>query len=68
MKSIDAIIPLFNCKHYIKESIQSIQSQTYSVNKIIVVDDGSTDNSASIVELLAKQEPKFCCCAGQIMD
>jgi len=59
MKSIDAIIPLFNCEHYIKESIQSIQSQTYPVNKIIVVDDGSTDNSASIVECLAKQDPKI---------
>lgn len=59
MKTIDAVIPLFNCEQYIAISIQSIQSQTYPVNKIIVVDDGSTDNSAATVENIAKEDSRI---------
>jgi glycosyltransferase involved in cell wall biosynthesis len=47
---ISIVIPLYNRADYIERALQSVQHQTYSRYEIIVVDDGSTDNGASLVE------------------
>lgn len=43
------IVPAYNREHYIKETLDSILSQTHPPAEIIVVDDGSTDGTASLV-------------------
>lgn len=43
------IIPLYNKENAIKDTIESVLKQTYPNFEIVVVDDGSTDRSASIV-------------------
>jgi glycosyltransferase involved in cell wall biosynthesis len=43
------IIPLYNKAAYIEKAIQSVLSQTYQAFELIVVNDGSTDDSMSIV-------------------
>lgn len=52
MKLISIIIPLYNKEKYIKSVIESVLKQSFKDFEIIVVDDGSTDNSASIVEAI----------------
>lgn len=44
------IIPLYNKAPYVRKALESIVSQTYKDWELIVVDDGSIDNSASICE------------------
>jgi len=44
------ILPVYNCESYIKDAIESILDQTYKNFELIVVDDGSTDNSFKIIE------------------
>ncbi len=46
---ISVIIPNFNNGHYLGNAIQSVLSQTYNNFEIIVIDDGSTDNSRQVV-------------------
>ena len=46
---ISVIIPLYNKEAYISETLHSVLSQTYDKFEVIVVDDGSTDNSLQVV-------------------
>ncbi|GAB1545269.1 hypothetical protein NUACC21_79450 [Scytonema sp. NUACC21] len=47
---VSVIIPCFNAEKWISEAIDSCLQQTYSNVEIIVVDDGSTDNSLEIIK------------------
>ena len=52
-------MPVFNGAKYIKESIQSVLNQTFSNFELIVVDDGSTDESAEIVRSFSDKRIRF---------
>ena len=55
------IIPLYNKAPYIRKALESVFAQTYTDYELIIVDDGSSDNSASIAEELlasSKSSPK----------
>ena len=47
---ISVIIPSYNCEKTIRQSIDSVLSQTGAEIEIIVVNDGSTDNTEKILE------------------
>ena len=53
------VIPLYNKQNSIAATLQSVLEQTYTNYEIIVVDDGSTDDSARVVEELMKNFPSL---------
>ena len=55
MKQISVIIPLYNAEKYLDNCIQSILGQTYQEFEIVLVDDGSTDNSRIMVDCYAEK-------------
>ena len=52
MSQISVIVPVYNSEKYVAEAIQSVLAQTYQHFEIIVIDDGSTDGSAAVVQTL----------------
>lgn len=46
---ISVVVPLYNKEKSIEETLQSVLAQTYTDYELIVVDDGSTDNSLKVV-------------------
>lgn len=53
---ISVIIPVYNLENYIERCLKSIQNQTYSNIEIIVVDDGSIDDSWNVINRIAKED------------
>ena len=56
---ITIIIPLYNSARFIEETLQAVQSQTYTDWECVVVDDGSTDNGAEIVQRMAQADTRI---------
>ena len=59
MNLISVIVPIYNSSKYLDECIQSILHQTYKNLEIILVDDGSTDDSLEICEKYAKEDSRI---------
>lgn len=56
---LSVIIPVYNLQNYIYNTIQSVLSQDYSNIEVIIVDDGSSDNSWNIIQELADKDPRI---------
>jgi glycosyltransferase involved in cell wall biosynthesis len=56
---VSVIIPIYNAEKYLKSCIESVTNQTYTNLEIILVDDGSTDNSGEICDNYAKKDDRI---------
>lgn len=56
---ISVIVPVYNVADYLEYSLNSIQQQSYQQLEIILVDDGSTDDSSSICKKYLNQDLRF---------
>lgn len=58
-KLISVIIPVYNTAEYLDKCLESISNQTYENLELIVVDDGSTDDSPRICDEWAGKDKRF---------
>lgn len=57
--SISVIIPVYNTEPYIRDCLDSVVNQTYANFEVILVDDGSTDQSGTICDEYALKDNRF---------
>jgi glycosyl transferase domain protein len=56
---VSVLIPCYNCEKYVEKAVTSIIEQSYSNLEILVIDDGSTDNTGSILQELAQKDSRI---------
>ena len=56
---ISVVIPVYNAEKYLKECVDSVLAQTYSNYEILLIDDGSADNSPEICDRYAESNSKI---------
>ena len=56
---ISIITPVYNCERYISKTIQSVINQTYSNWELLLVDDCSTDDSATIIKEYVEKDSRI---------
>lgn len=57
--SVSLVITVYNREHYLSSAIESILTQTYQDFKLLIWDDGSTDNSVEIAHHYANQDRRI---------
>lgn len=50
MKSLSVLMPTYNCEDFVKEAIESVLNQSFCDFEFLIVDDGSSDRTLSVVE------------------
>ena len=55
MKKISVIMPVYNSEKYVSKAIESVLAQDFEDFELILVNDGSTDNSAEICDQFAEK-------------
>lgn len=58
---ISVIVPVHNTEDYLEEVLDSILNQTYSDIEILVINDGSTDSSQSIIDRFSERDSRIRC-------
>ena len=58
-KKVSVIVPIYNTAPYLTKCLDSIVNQTYKNLEIILVNDGSTDNSAEIINQYAQRDNRI---------
>ena len=56
---VSIVVPVYNRHNYLAECLDSLGAQTYQNLEIILVDDGSTDDSLAICQAYAKKDARF---------
>lgn len=58
MKLVSVIVPVYNAESYLKECVDSILRQSYPEIEVVLINDGSTDNSGKICASYAEQDAR----------
>lgn len=56
---VSIILPVYNGQRYLSEAIDSVIAQTYTVWELVIVDDGSSDNTSTIIEAYAGRDSRI---------
>lgn len=56
---VSIIVPIYNTEQYLNKCLKSIQNQTYSFIEVIMIDDGSTDESRKVANRYVEKDERF---------
>lgn len=56
---VSIVVPVYNVENYLKKCVDSLRKQTYTNLEIILVNDGSPDNSPAMCDAYSKEDPRI---------
>ena len=56
---VTILMPAYNASLYIKEAIESMLNQTFTDFELLIINDGSNDNTESLVSTYIKEDSRF---------
>ena len=59
MKKVSVIVPVYNVENYLRKCLDSLVNQTLTDIEVIIVNDGSKDNSQIIIDEYVNQSPNL---------
>ena len=59
MPKVSVLMGVFNCEKTVEKAIESIQQQSFSDWEMIICDDGSNDNTTSIIQSIAQTDERI---------
>lgn len=57
---VSVIVPSYNVEKYLAEALASLKNQTFDDFEVLIVDDGSTDNTATVAKSFCMADNRFC--------
>ena len=57
--SISILLPVYNDSSYLVRAVTSMRRQTFQAWELLLLDDGSTDDSPELIDSLAREEPRI---------
>ena len=58
MPEISVIVPVYRAEDFLEKCVASLLGQTFSDLEVLLVDDGSPDNSGALCDQLAQRDPR----------
>lgn len=59
MSKVSVIVPVYNVENYIRDMLTSVQEQTFRDFEVVIINDGSPDNSQAIIDEFCAADPRF---------
>jgi glycosyltransferase involved in cell wall biosynthesis len=59
MPKVSVIVPAYNVCNYIEDALSSLECQTFQDFEVLIVNDGSTDNTVDIVQTFVERDSRF---------
>jgi len=56
---VSVVVPTHNYAHFLPVALDSVLAQTYRDWECIIVDDGSTDDTAAVADVYVRRDPRF---------
>src|SRR4051812_12341186 len=62
MPEVSVVVPAYNAARYLAQTLESVRAQTFTAWELIVIDDGSSDDTLAVAQEFARRDQRISAC------